>query len=170
MSCNSCGKCGGCRKSKSPVQRELDNVLLEVSTLLGEEELGGRRRAVFYRNRLNLAGEDTSLGLPGTVSEPWQRICPNPATEDSGRDFTEDQIGLILKGDLQMRVDRLALSREILATSEFFIPDDPDISYPMPQTDANYDLIGGSVLEGGGGTRQRYRSFWICFLRKRQSV
>lgn len=151
-------------------QREIDEAFFEVSEDLMDEELGGRRRAVYYRNRLSLEGEDTALGLPGETAQPWTVIYPTPRTSDSGRDWVVDQVGLVQKGDIQMKVDRLAISREILELAEFYINDDPDAGEPMPQADANYDVIGGNVLEGGGGIRERDRSFWVCFLRKRQSA
>lgn len=148
--------------------REIDEALYEVSEELAEEELGGRRRSVWYRDRNVRTEGDMDLGKPGYPDRPWEKIYPTPSTNDNRRDFEVDQIGLIMMGDLEMRVDRLAVPRTVLAASEFYIDDDPDAEDPDVSTSANYDLIGGYVLEGGGGVRERYRSSWVCFLRKRQ--
>lgn len=162
-----CGKCG--KRCKCDIaQRELDKVFLEISQELSLDELGGRRRTVWYRNRNIRSNEDFDLGVPGYPNQKWQRICPTPSTSDVRRDFNEDQIGLIEQGDIEMRVDRLAVPRTILARAEFYIHDHPDAPEPSQDQKANYDLIGGYVLEGGSGVRERYRSFWVCFLRRRQ--
>lgn len=150
-------------------QREIDEALYEVSEELALEELGGRRRSVYYRDRNVRTEQDLDLGKPGYADRAWEKIYPTPTTADSRRDFEVDQIGLIRMGDLEMRVDRLAVSREILQVSEFYINDDPDAPAPDVSTQPNYDLIGGYVLEGGSGVRERYRSAWVCFLRKRQT-
>ncbi len=149
-------------------QREIDEAFLEVSTDLALEELGGRRRRVFLRNRLIRTERDPDLGLPGYVDRPWTEIRPTPSTADQRRDFQIEPIGLIQVGDIEMRVDRLSISRQELAEAEFYMDDNPDSPEPGADSKANYDLIGGSVLEGGSGVRERYRSFWICYLRKRQ--
>lgn len=150
-------------------QREIDEALFEVSEELALEELGGRRRSVYYRDRNVRTEQDLDLGKPGYADRAWEKIYPTPTTADNRRDFEVDQIGLIRMGDLEMRVDRLAVSREILQASEFYINDDPDAPEPDVSTQPNYDLIGGYVLEGGSGVRERYRSSWVCFLRKRQT-
>lgn len=150
-------------------QREIDEALLEVSDELAIEELGGRRRIVWKRNRLDRAGQDLLLGTPGYTDRPWAKIDPTPQTDDINREFDIQTLGLVEIGDIEMRVDRLAVSRIELTESEYYINDDPDASDPTCETPSNYDLLAGKVLEGGGGIRDRYNSSWICFLRKRQS-
>lgn len=147
---------------------EIDEALIEVSEELAEEMLGGRRRSVWYRNRSIRTQKNLSIGQPGYVDQQWFKISPTPATADTRRDFQVTDIGLLRIGDLEMRVDRLAVPRETLQEAEFYINDDPDAEEPVNTTPANYDLIGGYVLEGGSGVRERHRSFWVCFLRKRQ--
>ena len=154
--------------SKVPYQRELDKIFLKISKIMSPEELGGRRRKVYYRNRLLRSREDLLLGLPGTPMQTWNLIDPTPRTEDSAREFSEELLGLMRTGDIAMIADRLAVTRQELETSEFYIDDNPDAPAPQANTSANYDIIEGSVIEGGTGARGLYRSFWICGLRKRQ--
>ena len=149
-------------------QREIDEALFEVSEELALEELGGRRRSVWYRNRSIRTDKDFDLGTPGTSDRPWLKIYPTPSVEDTRRDFQVDPVGLIKMGDVEMRVDRLAISREILQAAEYYINDDPDAPDPNSDTQPNYDLIGGYIMEGGTGPRGRYRSSWVGFLRRRQ--
>jgi hypothetical protein len=156
--------------NQDSAQREIDEAFFEVSEELSEEELGGRRRSVWIRNRLVRTEQDLDLGKPGYADRPWEIIYPTPHSADTRRDFEIDQVGLVRKGDLELRVDRLSVSREILTESEFYISDDPDADPPISETQPNYDLIGGYVLEGGSGIRERFRSFWTCFLRRRQMV
>lgn len=149
--------------------REIDSALYEVSEDLMLEELGGRRRSVFYRDRNVRTEQDLDLGKPGYADRAWLKLYPTPSTVDNRREFEVDQVGLIRMGDIEMRVDRLSISRTELQESEFYINDDPDAPDPDVSTQPNYDLIAGSVVEGGSGLRGRYVSFWVCFLRKRQT-
>ena len=151
-----------------PVQREIDEVYLEISQDMALDELGGRRRKVYYRSRTKRIKENMILGKPGFSIEHWKLITPTPSTDDTKREFSEEGIGLVKLGDLEMRVDRNALSRKTIEESEFYINDDPDAPPPTIENNANYDLIEGGVQEGGADTRQRYKSFWIVTLRRRQ--
>src|SRR5271157_420224 len=149
-------------------QREIDQAFYEVSQELAGEELGGRRRSIFCRNRSIRSNQDLDLGVWGSPDQYWQEITPTPAAHDINRSYTEDRIGLIQVGDIQLVVDRLAIPRDILSAAEFYINDDPDAEPPDFSTVSNYNLLNGSVIEGGGGIRGRFPSSWICILRRCQ--
>jgi hypothetical protein len=159
----------GCEKK---VQRELDELFLEVSTELAKDELGNRRRALWYRNKYKRADQNLDFGKPGSPDRPWTKISPTPAAAEmtEGPDgFTVDQVGLIVRGDIEVVIDRLSVRREVLEVAEFYMSDDSDAPDPLTDTLPNYDLINGSVLSGGAGVRGRNKSFWIVYLRKKQA-
>lgn len=153
-----------------PIQRDLDKIQLDVSNILAQEELGNRRRKVYYRERLSRINTDMLFGLPGTAGQDWILISPNPKTMDISRDQSVDGIGLIEIGDIEMLVDRLVVPRETLTQAEFYVADNPDADPPLFNDKANYNIVNRSVLEGGKGTRGLYKSFWVCYLRRAQTA
>lgn len=150
-----------------PIMRLIDREITNVAAILAQDELGGRRRDVYYRLRQVRDNQNLRLGRPGYMSTPWQQILPRPVTEDISREFEINAVGLITIGDLEMRVNRTVMDRVLLEKCEFYISDASQAPAPSVNDQANYDLIGGQVLEGGssGG---RYRCYWVCYLRRRQ--
>jgi hypothetical protein len=151
------------------IMQLIDREMTNVAIILALDELGGRRRDVYYRLRQVRDNQNLNLGRPGYMSTPWQQIIPRPVTEDVSREFQIDTVGLITTGDIEMHVNRTVITRELLQQCEFYISDISQAPAPEANNQANYDLIGGQVLQGGAGVRARNRSYWICYLRRRQT-
>ena len=151
---------------KKTAMQEIDQGLLEVNFELAAEELGNRRRNVWYRDRTFVVERNLKLGLPGKNSNYWIKLKPTPITNDISRDFEVAQVGLIQVGDIELKLNRLVIPRTELEKAEFFIAEDDEI--PNTETSANWDLLSGEVSQGGGDLRGRDSTYWVCFLRKRQ--
>lgn len=157
-----------CNKSQ-PLMREIDDLWLEISQDMAVDELGNRRRPVWYRSRVNRLPNDLILGRPGQSMEQWIKLNPTPQTNDMTRNFDLDNIGQIRTGDIQILVPRAAIAFHVLEEAEYYMNDDPDFPGPDVATPANFDFLGKSLITGGDGLKVHQSSFWIGYLRKRQA-